>query len=166
MMRKTLTTVEICILLSIVLIVAAVFFIVIDPASKQAAARNAQRWNDVALLMEGMQNAFAETHGELSGDLAPVDTDAATVQMIVNGDMGATCGNVCGVERIAQTDCTVNAAPLVANGYIAAVPGDPAADAGSGTGYYVNYDDGVFTVGACSAEQERNGATPNIRIAR
>lgn len=157
--------VEICIVLAVAAMVLAVIFIVIDPAAKQAAARNAQRWTDITLLMDGVQTAFTETHGELSGNLERIDTDSQTVQVIVNGSQGVTCGNICGTEILASKECAVDFSGFVNDGYIATVPLDPKAT-DRASHYYVNFNDGVFTVGACNAEQEKNGSTPTIRISR
>ena len=165
MVRKGLTTVEICILLAIIAMIAAVIFIVIDPAAKKAAVRNAQRWTDVALLMEGVQTVFTESHGELSGDLTGIDTDPTTVQMITSGTTQTSCGNICATETVAAYDCSVDFSAMAHDGYVAAVPMDPlSTDATSE--YYMNYNDGVFTVGSCVAEEEKNGSTPTIRISR
>jgi hypothetical protein len=165
MVRKGLTVVEYCTVLAIIVMIAAVVFVVIDPAAKKVAARNAQRWTDVTALMEGVQTAFTQTEGELTDDLEKIDTDAQTVQMIVDGNETVVCGTICGTEHVAGENCSVDLTGLVAKGFVAAVPHDPSVR-DNGSGYYVNYNDGVFTVGACSAEEEKNGATPTVRISR
>lgn len=154
-----------CIFVAVLAMIAAVVFIVIDPASKRVAERNAQRWTDVTLLMEGVQTDFAQTKGELTEDLQGIDADAQTVQVITNGAADIVCSSSCGAEQVAKTDCKVNFSQLANDGFIAAVPADPSAK-NNGTDYYINYDEGVFTVGACGAEQEKNGSTPTIRLSQ
>ncbi len=159
------TVVEGLIVIAIIAILAAVAFVAIDPAARFAESRNDQRWTDVSLLMEGIQKAFRETNRERSGVLQSIDTDSESVQIITNGSGELPCDGVCGTETIRATACGADLSVLVEQGYLPHVPADPRAS-GLDSQYFINYDAGMFTVGACAPEQEKDGATPTIRVSR
>jgi prepilin-type N-terminal cleavage/methylation domain-containing protein len=164
MNQQGVTLVEWLIVIAIIAIIAAVAFVAIDPAARFAEARNAQRWTDVSTLMEGVQKAFVDTEAALTNGLQSIDSATETVQVITDGSAGITCGGRCATEMIAASNCDADLSGLE-GAYIAAVPMDPSSS-GANSQYYVNYNNGIFTVGACSPEEEKDGSTPTIRISR
>ncbi len=164
-----LTLVELLIVIAVIAILAAVAFVAIDPASRFAEARNAQRWSDVSTLMEASQQAFVDLEGELTGDLGDVDSDGTTVQIVTDGSASLTCGSYScsgATESVVSANCEVDLSVMEGD-YFAAVPIDPSqADGSADSAYYINYDSGIFTIGACNPEEEKDGNTPTVRVSR
>lgn len=166
--QEGLTLVELLIVIAIIAILAAVAFVAIDPAARFAEARNAQRWTDVSTVMEGVQQAFVDEEGDLSSStyLSDLDTDSASVQIITDGAASLTCGSyTCGTETVAGSSCEVDLSTMEGE-YFAAVPIDPSSSSTTDSMYYLNYDSGIFTVGACDPEEEKDGSTPTVQVSR
>lgn len=166
--QEGLTLVELLIVIAIIAILAAVAFVAIDPAARFAEARNAQRWTDVSSVMEAVQQAFVDEEGTLSGStyLGDLDTTAGSVQIITDGAASLTCAShTCGSETVVSSNCEVDLSSMEGE-YFAAVPIDPSSTSTSNSDYYINYDNGIFTVGACSPEEEKDGSTPTIQVSR
>jgi len=165
MTLRALTAIELGVVVCILVVVAAVFFVVRDPASAVAKERNVQRWTDVSALLEGVHTALTQSHGQSVASLRLVDADPYTVQMIVSNATETVCATSCGEYQLSKVPCTVDFSALVNEGFIAAIPRDPLADQ-NGTGYVINEQDGVFTVAACTTEQEKDGTRPTIQLSR
>lgn len=158
-----LTLIELLIVLGVIAVLATISFVAIDPASRFAQSRNTQRYTDVATLFESIHDAFIDEDGALAGDIADIDTDAGTIQMIVGTGVLDCSTLTCGTLT-PEVQC-VNLSGMEGV-YFAEVPVDPSTGAPEDTQYYVNYENGLFTVGACSPEEERNGNTPEIELSR
>lgn len=163
--QSGLTLVELLIVIAVIAILAAVAFVAIDPAARFAEARNAERWSDVSTIMEAAQQSFVDLEGELSDDLSDIDSDDTTVQIVTDGAASLVCTSYsCGSLTVASTSCEVDLSGMEGD-YFAEVPIDPS-NTGADSAYYINYNSGIFTVGSCTPEAEKDGTTPTIRVSR
>ena len=164
--QKGLTLVELLIVIAVIAILAAVSFVAIDPASRFAEARNAQRWSDVSTIMEGVQQAFVDDEGDMSSGkkLASVNKVSTTVQVITSGT--ADCSSLtCSGQSLGVDAACADLSGLTGE-YFSEVPVDPSTGKTSDSQYYVDYNSGIFTIGSCDPEAEKDGSTPTIRVSR
>lgn len=162
--QQGLTRLETAVAVAIVIIILIIAFIAFDPFVTVRKSRNAERWTHVSTYMEAVQQFALDHKNNLAAPLDQLDDDAETVQYITTAPNAATCGGTCGEQVVSSTDCSVDISDLT-DEYLEETPRDPNSEVGSAeTGYYINVHNGVFTIGACHAEAERNGAVPDIRL--
>ena len=152
-LKFNLNLVEIFLIIGVIVILAGIFLVAIDPNRRFTEARNAQRWSSVDSLMNAFLNYRTDNKGAES-----VLLDNNTYYMIGTGTDARGCA--------AQTTAEVrDLAPLVGN-YITSVPIDPAAGTESKTLYYIGRNrDALIVIGACLSEKV-DGLQPDISVRR
>lgn len=145
-MRKGFTLIELLIVIGIIAILAALTFVAVDPATRFAEARNAERWSSVNAIL----NAVLQYQVDNSGTL-PAGIDGVAGSSQVLGTAASGCDATCTATTTVAA-CVDLGTDLVTK-YIAAIPTDPSTGTAANTDYYINKDaNGRVTVGACDPE--------------
>lgn len=126
--KRGFTLIELLVVIGIIAILAFFIFITLDPATKFAQARNAQRWNDITTIL----NAVKHYQVDHNGDLPPNFPSGQTI--IGDGSQG-----------------TYDIGAYMEPRYLPEVPQDPRAGSAN-TCYSVGRIDGVIVVRAECAE--------------
>ncbi|MCR4279978.1 MAG: type II secretion system GspH family protein [Candidatus Komeilibacteria bacterium] len=145
-MRNGFTLIELLIVIGIIAILAALTFVAIDPATRFAEARNAQRWSSANGVLSALLKYQVDNNNSLPDGIDEVSGSAQVIGTATNG-----CDNSCGATTTVS-ECVSLESELVPD-YISTIPQDPTTGTASNTDYYVNVDaNGRLTVGACDAE--------------
>lgn len=140
------TLIELLIVIAIIIILAAIVFVALNPLQRFQQARNAQRWADATSALNAIKINQVDNGG----------TYLAAIEALTNGtyyEIG-TCsiGNADCTAQPAADDC-VNLGGLVTEGYLGSIPVDPQSGTAVNTDYYlVKAANGIITVGACAPE--------------
>jgi len=140
MKLKGFTLVELLIVIAVIAILAAVIYVAVDPATRFAQARNADRWSSVNSVLNAYIKYMVDNDGA-----HPVTLSDDTYYMI--GTAAGTCSaQSTGTNFIDLSGLTTK--------YIAEIPHDPElAGSEAYTNYYVQKDtNGRITIGSCDAE--------------
>jgi len=142
--QKGFTLIELLIVIAIIIILAAIVFVALNPLQRFQDARNAQRWADITAMLNAIKINQVDSQGTY---LASVDAITAGTTYEIgtctpgNGD----CGGI-------ATNC-VDLAGLVTGGYLGSIPVDPSGGVAANTGYsLVKAATGIVTITACNAE--------------
>lgn len=127
--KKGFTLIELLIVISIIGILVVVVFILLDPPTLFAKARNSQRWSDVTAILHGIKHYQVDNEGELPPDFPDVPTEL--------GDGSPGTYNL-GIYLIPQN--------------LPDVPYDPSYGSPQKTCYSVQYSGGIIIVRAMCAE--------------
>lgn len=140
------TLIELLIVIGIIAILAALTFVAVDPATRFAEARNAERWSATNSVLNAVLKFQVDSDGSI-----PSAIDAVAGSSQVLGTAASGCDTTCSAVTTVAA-CVDLAEDLVTN-YLASIPLDPTSGSAANTDYYVNVDDnGRLTVGACDPE--------------
>lgn len=145
-MNKGFTLIELLIVIGIIAILAALTFVAVDPATRFAEARNAERWSATNSVLNAVLKFQVDNDGTL-----PSAIDSVSGSSQVLGTDAAGCDATCTAATTVAA-CVDLSSDLVTT-YLAAIPQDPSTGTVGSTDYYVNIDaNGRLTVGACDPE--------------
>jgi len=145
-MKKGFTLIELLIVIGIIAILAALTFVAVDPATRFAEARNAERWSAANAVLNAVLKFQVDSDGTM-----PAGIDAVAGSSQVLGTAAAGCDSTCTADTTIAA-CLDLSADLVTK-YLAAIPVDPSTGTAANSDYYVNVDaNGRLTVGACDPE--------------
>lgn len=158
--RQGFTLIELLIVIAIIVILAAVVFVAIDPLTRFRDSRDARRWSEITTILEAVKKDQVDNGGTYLTTI--ISATEGTVYMV--GTAGTGCILTCDATIVADGDC-INLTGLVTEGYLGSVPISPNG-AGSWsaatTGYYlVKNTNGTVKIGACESEN-----TDNINVTR
>lgn len=141
------TLIELLIVIAVIAILAAVVFVALDPLKRFQDARDSQRWSDVSALIGAIKTDQVDNGGSYLAEIASTtDGLAYTIGTCITGgntDCGATT---------TQSAC-VDLSPLVSEGYLGSVPGDPSTGSANKSDYYlIKKATGIIEIGACDPE--------------
>lgn len=143
-MRKGFTLIELLVVIVIIAILAAVVFVALDPITRFAQARNAQRWNAVNNLLTAVHEYIVDNDGALPTGLS---TGMSETQL---GTAASGCDD-CGTTAA----CVDLSTPLAK--YLALIPQDPSTGSATETRYSAEVDaDGKVWIRACDEELNEN----------
>ncbi|MBI4117878.1 MAG: prepilin-type N-terminal cleavage/methylation domain-containing protein [Parcubacteria group bacterium] len=144
--KRGFTLVELLIVITIIVILAAIIFIAVDPPKRFSQARNARRWAEVRSILEAIVEYAADNNGSL-----PSGIDATVGSSQVLGTAASGCNTVCGATTTVSA-CLDISGSLV-DTYLSSIPLDPLTGTAAITDYYVNKTaSGRITVGSCDPE--------------
>lgn len=166
--NKGFTLIELLIVIAIIAILASAVFIVLDPLTRFADARDATRASDSTQILTAIKKYQIDNRGYHIDAIVDMATD--TPYLIVGGAKDASCdtttvtgGLGCNfVSGVASTTACVDLSGLATAGYLPKVPISPDgnvewdngdADGDNGTGYILEKSsNGVIRVRSCEAE--------------
>ncbi|MFH1667588.1 MAG: type II secretion system protein [Candidatus Komeilibacteria bacterium] len=145
-MRKGFTLIELLIVIGIIAILAALTFVAVDPATRFAEARNAERWSAANSVLNAVLKYQVDNDGTM-----PTALDAVAGSSQVLGTAATGCDTTCTADTTVAA-CVDLSTDLVSK-YLASMPQDPSTGAATNTDYYINVDaNGRLVVGACDPE--------------
>ena len=145
-MNKGFTLIELLIVIGIIAILAALTFVAVDPATRFAEARNAERWSAANSVLNAVLKFQVDNDGTM-----PAAIDAVSGSSQVLGTAATGCDTTCTATTTVAA-CVDLSSDLV-TAYLAAIPIDPSTGAAANSEYYLNIDaNGRLTVGACDPE--------------
>lgn len=161
------TLLELLIVIGIIVILAAIVFVALDPAKRFKQARDAQRWSSVNSILNAVLQYNVDQKGVFP---TQIDGDTGTFQLVGTGagldctdfknapDPSPTCpGRTLDITGTA-TVCFANLFdPLVDQppGYLGQIPQDPSNGTAENTRYWINKTaNNRIEVGACDGEDE------------
>lgn len=158
MSRKSgFTLIEVLLVIAIIVTLAAVVFVSLNPAQRLKDSRDARRTNDVNTILTAIQQYIIDNKGALPTGL----TAGMSETQIGTGASG--CAISTGGCTVAATACVNLTTPLT--NYLASLPIDPTGSTtytAAKTGYSVVVSSaGIVTVRACGTE-----GTTNILVSR
>ena len=149
------TLIELLIVIAIIIILASVVFVALDPAQRFQDARDARRSSDVVELLHAIKLNQVDNSGTYISAISGL-TDAS-VYMIGTATTGCTANNAYCDTTVTATGSCADLTALATQGYIGSLPTSPN---GAGTwtsslsGYTItrNASAGTITVRACESE--------------
>ncbi len=145
-MNKGFTLIELLIVIGIIAILAALTFVAVDPATRFAEARNAERWSAANSVLNAVLKFQVDNDGTMP---AAIDAVAGSSQVL--GTAASGCDATCTADTTVAA-CVDLSADLVTT-YLAAIPQDPSTGTATNSDYYLNVDaNGRLSVGACDPE--------------
>lgn len=174
--NRGVTAIELAIVVGILLILAAIVVVALDPARRLRQARNARREAEATAVMNALLNYAVDHRGALP---AAVESASASGIPYVIGSATSVPEAAC---PLSATGLAVNATATVDLGsdaafvgpYLSALPVDPSGINAAGvaygppiTGYYlVRSANSRLEVGSCNPEDERGHGTAQIKVRR
>lgn len=141
------TLIELLLVIAIISILLVVVFAALNPATRLAESRNANRWSNVNQILTAVHECVVDNDGSFS--TCGLANDGVLRQI---GNCGAIGGatNCAGAADDCEGD--MDASPMT--NYIARVPIDPtSAGSTDASGYSIQVGtNGIVTVSACLAE--------------
>lgn len=151
------TLIELLIVITIIVTLASVVFVALDPAKRLSDSRDARRTSDINTVLTAIHTSIVDNKGTLPTGLSKgmAETQIGT---------GATgCAIATGGCTVVATACVDLTTPLTK--YLKSLPIDPVGGTtytAAKTGYSVAVDaNGIVTIRACGTE-----GTTNILISR
>lgn len=142
---KGFTLIELLIVIAIIIILAAIVFVALNPLQRFQQARNAKRWADITAVLNAIKIDQIDNGGSYMAAIAAL-TDGNY------HEIGACASGASCTEKAVEAGC-VDLAGLVTDGYLGILPTDPQSGDSAQTGYYLMKSaTGIITVGACEAE--------------
>jgi prepilin-type N-terminal cleavage/methylation domain-containing protein len=165
--QQGFTLIELITTISIIIILAGITYVSLNPAKRQRNARNAKRWGDVNSILNAIARYQIDNNGDTSGLGLPGDANYYILGTDVSGcDLtgSSRCRNLA-----ADTQPACNNTLSNLSDYLDSAPVDPLGSRGtrgiawdSGrTGYWINYDatTGKIEIGACDSEDPDGGSS-------
>lgn len=153
--KKGFTLLEVLLVIAIITILAAIVFIVINPAKQLVQSRNTQRRADVNTVLNAVYQYAIDNNG--------------SIPTIPTGSCALVAANqICKAAAVGTCATGVDLSVVTANQkYLTALPIDPTVSSADGTGYYISKSatNNRITVCAPSAESEA-GTIPTISVIR
>lgn len=158
--EKGFTLIELLIVIAIIVILAGVVFVALDPLKRFRDARDSRRWSDADAILSAIKlyqvdngGAYPATvSGAVDSQVYQIGTDAAGCATLDGAAVALTCDTAINPASTACVDLT----SLIAGGYLAAVPVAPAATPNSftagKTGYTITRSSNSLTVASCKNE--------------
>jgi len=144
--QKAFTLIELLVVIGIIVILAAVVLVAIDPATRFAEARNAQRWSECNSILNAVLKYQVDNDGTL-----PTGIDSVAASSQVLGTAGSGCDSTC--TATTTVAACLNLSGTLVDNYISSIPIDPKTGTAANTDYYINKSaNGRITVGACDPE--------------
>lgn len=142
---KGFTLIELLIVIAIIIILAAIVFVALNPLQRFQQARNARRWADITAVLNAVKIDQIDNGGAyMAAITALTDGDYHEIGTCASG---ASC-----TGQVVEVSC-VDLAGLVTDGYLGILPTDPQGGTAAQSGYYLMKSaTGIITVGACEAE--------------
>jgi len=145
--KKGFTLVELLIVIAIIVILAAVVFIALDPLTRFQEARDSTRWSDTTAVLDALKVDQVDNEGAYLASVAALT--AGNYHIIGTCAAGGDAG--CGAQ-VTQAAC-VDLTGLVTEGYLGEIPVDPSTGSVATTDYYLMVSaTGSLTVGSCDPE--------------
>lgn len=151
--QKGFTLIELLIVIAIIIILAAIVFVALNPLQRFQQARNAQRWADITAMLNAIKIDQVDNQG----------TYLAVVEGLVDGttyEIGTCAAGDATCSGSGAVDC-VNLDPLpsgdqnglVDEGYLGSIPVDPSSGTAANAGYSLVKDaTGIIKITACNPE--------------
>lgn len=164
-MQKGFTLIELLIVIAIIVILAGVVLVAVNPIRRFAEARNSTRFSDVTSVLNATLKHQVDNDGTL---LASIGSLTADKYYQIGTDTTGGCGcsdNSCAGQNTEDNCCDLTG---LVDTYIGEIPEDPKTGSGNGTktDYYIlKSATGRLTIGACTPEDE-GGTTPGISVTR
>lgn len=146
---KGFTLIELLIVIAIIIILAAIVFVALNPLQRFQQARNAKRWADITAVLNAIKIDQIDNGGSYMAAIDPGMTNGIYYEIGT-----CTAGNADCTDQSSAANC-VNLGGLVTDGYLGSIPTDPqnGTAAPAQTGYYLMKSaTGIITVGSCEAE--------------
>jgi len=144
--KRGLTLIELLLVITIIIILATIILVAIDPAKRLAQARNAKRWDECEAVLNAVLKYMVDNEGDY-----PSSLDNVTSSSQVLGTASSGCDATC--TAVATVSACVDLSSDLVGAYIAEIPKDPKTGTTANTDYYINKtSDGRITVGACDPE--------------
>jgi type II secretory pathway pseudopilin PulG len=141
---------ELIVIITIISVLFAVILIAIDPASRVAATRDAERRRATHDILQALVSYVADN----AGNTPPV-IDALTASIQIVGTNASGCGSLtasCAGYSLITSSCA-DLSSLV-DAYLVSVPVDPVTGTSGNTRYYVQKSySNRLEVGACDPEK-------------
>jgi len=160
-MQKGFTLVELLIVIAIIVILAGVVLVAVNPVRRFAEARNSTRFSDVTSIL----NAILEHQVDNDGTLLTAVGNLTAGNYYQIGTSGTECNKSCAGQTTQAACCNLSG---LVDTYIGEIPEDPKTGSGDGTktDYYIYKSTaGRITIGACTPEAE-GAVTPTINVTR
>jgi len=142
---KGFTLIELLIVIAIIIILAAIVFVALNPLQRFQQARNAKRWADITAVLNAVKIDQVDNGGAYMAAITALTE--GNYYEIGTCTSGASC-----TGQAVEAGC-VDLAGLVTDGYLGSIPTDPQSGTAVQTGYYLMKSaTGIITVGACEAE--------------
>jgi len=146
-MKKGFTLIELLIVIAIIAILAVIVFVALDPLTRFQDARDAERWSDVAAVLDSAKLDQVDNGGTYVAAIA--NLTAGSFYTIGTCAAGGDAGCTAQVTQAACADLTA----LATEGYLPLVPMDPSTGTAAMTDYYMmRAATGTLTIGACDPE--------------
>jgi len=160
-MQKGFTLIELLIVIAIIVILAGVVLVAVNPVRRFAEARNSTRFSDVTSILNATLEHQVDNEGVL---LTAVGNLTADLYYQI-GTAGSECNKSCAGQTTQAACCNLSG---LVDAYIGEIPEDPKTGSGNGTktDYYIHKSAaGRITIGACTPEAE-GATTPSIKVTR
>jgi prepilin-type N-terminal cleavage/methylation domain-containing protein len=139
------TLIELLIVITIIAILVAVIFVILNPLELFAKSRNAQRWVKISELLTAM-HLYSVNH---EGTVPNVGTWSENVNYVLG--TGSGCNSTCGATTTSFS--CLDLYDLVNDRRISEIPQDPRYGTAANTDFWVKRASGtVITVGVCDPE--------------
>ncbi|MFA6130880.1 MAG: type II secretion system protein [Patescibacteria group bacterium] len=139
-MKKGFTLIEILLVVAAIAILAGIVIIAINPAKQLAEVRNAQRWENVNTILNGVYQYSIDHNGDLP---TTINENSSCAGYAVNEICyGSSCASYTNLSALTTEEV-----------YLVGMPRDPSISSGSGSGYFIHkteYD----RVEVCAPEAE------------
>ena len=148
--QKGFTRVEIVIVIVLLLILGAIIWVAVDPATRFATERDNQRRSHVVSILNAVLKYQTMNDGQLP---AGIDINAATAQVLGVGTNA--CDLSCGAAVTAMTCADLS--PSLIGQYLEDIPVDPLSGSAINSDYFINVTaTGRILVGSCDPEVSRS----------
>ncbi|MBU1033005.1 MAG: prepilin-type N-terminal cleavage/methylation domain-containing protein [Patescibacteria group bacterium] len=116
------TLIELLLVITIIIILASIVLIAINPARNIAQANNAQRYSDVNTIINAIHQYTIDNDGILPSAITSVDTEICQTD-------ASSCSGLIDLSAVTFEER-----------YVLELPTDPTSASTNGTGYYVQKD--------------------------
>ena len=151
------TLIELIVVISIIVVLAGMLFVAVDPVRRLHTARNAKRWSHAEAILKAIVTYQAD-HGELPPTANGIDEDDTTRQIIAK-DGAVPCSTTCNGPTLPVSYCLADGLYTDLVHYLRVMPRDPVTGTEDVSRYYVNRKAEFIIVGACDPEGEGFGGT-------